>query len=901
MKENNENIDNNVNIDNNENIDNKIINIKKIIIFGEKLEYINSNEIENLTRKINTMSFNTSMDDSNEAKSIFLQRGNHNFPIYNNSFKGSLHSFIRENKNKEVNNLYQLILKEIKKIYYAYTHVEQKMYNKMNYFIRFKEAKNNTPLQIVSKLKEIKETIKETIKFIEVYLTINLNYLKTIFSKTDKNLSHNLGVKSVSLYFLLDIFDLPNNELSYILMFKVIDEISCILRYITDSLDKYIRDETDKSSMQINNKINNNKDNQSNLIDDQALNLSAMYNETVKMKNQYVKEIYELLDRLDEYNSFRAKYYNKYLYTRGNFQVDTNRYLYYDYDENDIIDEIFQINSLMDEEVIINKFLDRELINEFLNYFHSQLSTKFKRNENLIYLHSIYYNALSIIVIYSFLNYKNCFIEISLFFIGKIIGKILYNYIFKKGTRMKTLLIISNAIILTALLILIFNNLENKSNEPFYIIVNCLAKFLIGSSYCKSIETKFILNYMPKLLIRRNIKKYFRIKYLSIAIGFFFISGLSYLYRIIHFDNEIKINAGAMCVISFAIIIIYTLLFNEPKIEDIADIDINNSNVKIKELILVDKGNDEVENIINSSVDSKLNTSDNVNNLSYGKAKFISYKERNKVKLLENSLKAVSENDNYEGTNHIFSTLRDLIIKQNSLRSSYSNRTLEGHISFLTILFMLFSVIIFYNPIINTFFKKGDNYSNVEEYQNKIWTFGVAYLLGFLSFKLKLFRQQKNLSSWNWIILLFLLFQIVFSLFFFISDTFIFENSPIFFGNYNYTIFISVILFLAIIIEKAYFKIMIREIPIEATICRINIDNYLDIHENIIKAIIFAIFYICSFIDIHSDINIKYSFIYKIVVLVLLLLGLMIFLISNFKRKQTALIKIINKVTYESF
>ena len=405
---------------------------------------------------------------------------------------------------------------------------------------------------------------------------------------------------------------------------------------------------------------------------------------------------------------------------------------------------------------------------------------------------------------------------------------------------------------------------------------------------------------MPKLLIRRNIKKYFRIKYLSIAIGFFFISGLSYLYRIIHFDNEIKINASAMCVISFVILIINGLLFNEPKIEDIADIDINNSNTKIKELILVNKGNDEVENIINSSVDSKLNTSDNLNNLSYGKAKFISYKERNKVKFLEKSLKAVSENDNYEGTNHIFTTLKNLIIKQNSLRSSYANRTLEGHISFLTILYILFSFILFYNPLINTFFKKVDIYSTVEEYQNKIWTFGIAYLLGFLAFKLKLFRQQKNLSSWNCIILLFLLFQIVFSAFFLISDTYFFENSPIYFSNYNYTIFISVILFLAIIIEKAYYKIMIREVPIEVTICRINIDNYLDIHEYIIKAIIFAVFYICTFIDIRSDIN-KYSFIYKIVVLVLLLLGLMIFLIANFKRKQSALIKIINKVSYESF
>ena len=286
-------IDVNENIDNNKNIENKI-NAKKIVIFGENLEYIDSTEIERLTKKMSTMSFNSSMDESNMAQSIFLQGNKNNFPIYNNSFKDSLHRFIRENKNKEINNLYQLILKEIKKVYYGYTHVEQKMYNKMNTFIRFKESKNNTPLQIISKLKEIKETINEAIKFIEVYLTRNLNYLKIIFSKTDKNLSQNLGVKSVSLYFLLDIFDLPNNELSYILMFKVIDEISCILRYITDSLDKYIQNNTDKTSLQIPNMNNNN-------MDENSLNLSAAFNESIRMKNMYVKEIYELLDKLDEY------------------------------------------------------------------------------------------------------------------------------------------------------------------------------------------------------------------------------------------------------------------------------------------------------------------------------------------------------------------------------------------------------------------------------------------------------------------------------------------------------------------------------------------------------------------------------------------------------------------------
>ena len=403
---------------------------------------------------------------------------------------------------------------------------------------------------------------------------------------------------------------------------------------------------------------------------------------------------------------------------------------------------------------------------------------------------------------------------------------------------------------------------------------------------------------MPKLLIRRNIKKYFRIKYLSVAIGFFLITGFSYLHSIISDKNETMLYSIIMLVISFIFLIINGLLFREPKIEDIADIDASNANIKIKELTLIDKGNDEVENIINTSIDSKLNTSDNINNISYGKAKFISFKERNKVKLLENSLKSATGKDNYEGTNHIFSILKNLMIKENDLSSSYTNRTLSGHILFLTILYMLFSIIIFYNPLINKFFANNDE-ADIDNYKNKVWTFGISYLLSYFIFKLKLFRHQKNLSSWNCIILLFILFQIAFSSLFLLFDKYFFKKSPIDFDNYCYTAYMSVILFLTIIIEKAYYKIMIREIPIEATICRINIDNYLDIYENFIKGIIFAVFYVNGFVGITIDIN--YSFIFKIILLVLLLLGLVIFLIANYKRKQLALIKIINKVTYESF
>ena len=91
---------------------------------------------------------------------------------------------------------------------------------------------------------------------------------------------------------------------------------------------------------------------------------------------------------------------------------------------------------------------------------------------------------------------------------------------------------------------------------------------------------------------------------------------------------------------------------------------------------------------------------------------------------------------------------------------------------------------------------------------------------------------------------------------------------------------------------------MIREIPLEANICGINIDNFLDIYEGFIKAFIFAIFFI---IDYFNNILKYYDFIYLIGIVALLLIGLIVFIIFNYRRKQFSLIKIINKVTYESF
>ena len=877
---------------NNENIDKEQnINKKQIIIFDEHLEYIDFKEIELLTNKIQEISPDSYFGDSNQKElSSLLQKNVNHFPYYIGSFKYSLNRLLRNKNNKDLNNLYEAVIKEIKKVYYGYTHVEQKMYNKINKYIKFKESENNSALEIITKLKEIGKTLEETIKFVEVYLYINFKYLKTIFKKIDKELSKKIGIKSVSLYFLLDIFELPNNELSYIMMFKIIDEVSCILKYITDELSQVIENQKENPINNSNNNVNIPKDKQSNLLDDKSLNTTIAINASITIKDKYVKKIYELLDKLDEYNIFRAKYYNKYLYTKGNFIVDTNRFINDLQSLDSISEEFLQINTLMDEELIINKFLDKPLINEFLNYFEEHLPLSYKRNLKLIYFHLIFYNIISIITIYSFFDYFNGFIEAIMFFIGKIIGKILFNYLLKKRNKMKLILLISNFILFISLIISIFDN-----QRKIYILINYISKLIVGISCCKNIETRFIINYTPKLLIKRNIKKYFRIKYISIALGFFILTGFSYLQALIN-NNHIKIDIIIIAIINLIIMILNFLLFKEPKFEDIFDSDINEPDIDKSQ----DKGIEEKENIIESSIDKKLNTSENIVNISYGKAKMISLKERNKVKLLESNIKLGSGKDNYEGTNHIFSILQDLIINENFNKSSYSNFSTIGHIIFLAILYIIFSIILFYNPLINTIKankdKNSENFDKILNFKKETWIFGVSYLLFYFSLKFKFFSHQKKLSSWNLLLLLFLCFQILLALLFLIFENNIFFSSPISFDNHSYISCYSALLLFSLFIEKICLKIMIREIPLETSICTINIDNFLDLYENFIKALIFTAFYIFNYFIVF-----QYENLYIIVIIVLFVLDIMIFLIFNYKRKQYSLIKIINKVTYESF
>ena len=857
-----------------------------LYLFDEKLEYINTNQIEQIIDKIgkslhldglteeDEIKYEKDMNSSN-ASFNFNKKKKLKFPNYDGTFKNDIDKFIRNNPNKDLNNLYELIIKEIQKVYHSYLNIESKLYKKINYYIQFSDSKDNKPMEIISKLKEISETLSDTIKFIELYLYQNFHILKTIFINVDQKLSYIFDAESISLYFLLDIFDLPNNELSYMLMFKIIDEESCILKYIVEKLNAQIKDNKENSE-----KNENTPDKESNLLNQSMA--SPAYNAILNIKNKYINKINELIINIDAFSYFRAKYYNKFIYLKGNYEVDTNLFLNFINEDNDDNNEEFlPINSLMDEEVIINKFINKSIINRFLIFFKSQLPNSFKKNEKIILFHTIQYNIISVFAIYSYKSFDYIFLNNAFFYLGKIFSKILFNIFIKKRNKIKNLLLTSNMILVVSLFIYMF-----FTEKSYYKYIYYFSRFLIGFSYSKNIETKFIINYIPKLLIKQEIKKYYCTILLSSSIGFILVSGFNYIFSLEEFNKEEKSNKfdnnnimeiilGSIAII---ILIINFIFFKEPNYYDIIKTRSRRSSSK---------------NVIPEGVNIE-DKKDAASIFSYGKAKLISFKEKNKAKILEESLKLDIGQKNYEGTNQIFTILQKLIINENESSDSHINKTVKGYILLYIILYTISSLILFYIPIINTS-KKYENI-NIYETKNKIWVFGISYLFTFLIYKFKLLNISRDIFMLKIIILIFICFEIALTFVFIFSDDILFNSTPIYFDNYFFYVILSIILFFNIIIENICLKVMIREIPIEKKISSINIDNFLDIFESIIKAGIFVGLYFITYYKIVKEI------IYiKIVIGILYILGCIIFFFFNFKKRQIALIKIINKITYESF
>ena len=100
------------------------VTTEKISVFGEVLEFIDSNSIEQIINKINKNSHLSGVleedvakyEESNCSSEIIYHSSQikySSFPCYDGSFKNYINKFLKSDQNRELNKLYEELIKEI--------------------------------------------------------------------------------------------------------------------------------------------------------------------------------------------------------------------------------------------------------------------------------------------------------------------------------------------------------------------------------------------------------------------------------------------------------------------------------------------------------------------------------------------------------------------------------------------------------------------------------------------------------------------------------------------------------------------------------------------------------------------------------------------------------------------
>ena len=936
-----------------------MIIMKKNEFFGYDLENIDKNEIfltiNKLKKNFPYINLETSececgsLDDdllahkSPTLNSLKIQ-SKIRYPLYiNGSFKEDIDKFLDENINHALKKLFNKIDLEIKKVYKGYITIENILYEKIIGLINFSETKEEfSKLQIISRIKEISEILDQTFHFIKYYLFHNFALLKSILEYLDINLVKLYGVKSVSLIFLLKYFELPNNELSYILMFKIFDEETLILEYILNELKNQING---NNNLLINNIVgtesesrNDNSRDSKLFNDEDEEDKNETLNAMLDLMDTYINKAKRMSEKINNIDSYRALYNNYFMYLRGNYNLDPkNKLLNFSLITEDsnsinnesILSELISINSLMDEEVTIKYFLNKKIMEDFLVFFKKNLSIKYKINKALIIIYCIQFYAIIPFII--FMNkdidkkfFENIFLYLISYNIGNLINKLLCTFLIHQNFSLKIILLVNNFFLIISILFIVFKKL-NFLDDLLIII-----RFLYGLSNSKLVFSKFLVSFEPKLILIQSIKFFFRLKYLSIFIAILFISIIKHIfnndnYSIIDNDNNYNVSASnnnnndtntdnyfnidlinkninelIFLFFSLLIMIINIIFFRNIRIRDV---DIKKKET-VENILINDNNKTESNNFIRRSnliestnSDLSKNSDDHHSNLSFGKRKLISYRNRRKAKLLDKHFKSYSNNENYEGTNQIFEEIDQIILNQNKC-NSYINK----------ISFGLLFIIVFLN-INNDLLMLLVTYMNNSKYI--LYLFAFPYLIGYLSFYfqkqfLKKFNNNINIINFiNKIISIMIYLDII--IYFIMLLSLLISDYKQKFNNINYIIIgcSIIIAFLNIIIETFVTIIMSITIPIEKTFCKINIGNYIDLTIILFKSISFLFIYLMNNFLLDKNGLFNDNKIYNKSTLLILIsilysiLAFIFFYFFNYNINYNSLTRIMNKISYE--
>ena len=118
--------------------------------------------------------------------------------------------------------------------------------------------------------------------------------------------------------FLLKYFDKQNNELSYILILKIFNEETLVLKYILNKLKENIKLNNNSIVNNIIYSLDDNKkltNKESRIFRDETEDdKNEILNAVIDLMNDYIIRSYNTIKNINNIDSYRVFYNNRYLY-----------------------------------------------------------------------------------------------------------------------------------------------------------------------------------------------------------------------------------------------------------------------------------------------------------------------------------------------------------------------------------------------------------------------------------------------------------------------------------------------------------------------------------------------------------------------------------------------------------
>lgn len=771
-----------------------------------------------------------------------------------------------------IKDLVSQINNEIKKVFITYTKIERDLYVRINSQIVFKNNyKQFNILQLTTRIKELHDILSD-VKSLCDFVALNNECLRHIFSYLDE-ICPLIHVSNLSLKLFRNHFEIPNSDLNYILHHKIVDESSAIGYYLFKKLKKiYEKVDVAKNLKASMNIVKNQSDevttdtekSMSLSVTREDITLMASFEEVIKkdeqgekiaskqiksLTNSFIRKIEKLLVKIDNNYNIRAKYINLCIFLRYGFKnklAHTQNIGINLEDDNASL----QINTLIDEELVIKKFFSKSGINEYYKICDYKLSASNRNNLRIVMVHhTLFYFYFGLNALYYITKKNECALLLGLIYLGRIVSKIFFGFLLVNNKRYHIAILLSLLFYIFGFTLSFLVPFDTSSNFSVFLI---LSRISIGIGSANTINSKYIITYLPRALLKLYINRYNNCIFLGLACGYF----LFFLFSLISFDKNgflfsfYQINDILCSTISIVFFFVCLFVFKDPKSKHFTMLS-------------------------SDGVSSSIETLDKI---SVGKRKKITNKETKMIEQANDQLLQESRNSNLSDTNYIQMLICKIIKKEKQNLFGYLSNCYHALISSLLTAFF-----------VNAFLHLTIFYFITNDYYS-ITIFGISYVLYFIIHNFISKRLSKKIKTTNrCIIIVLLIIELIIFVSLLLFFRLIFNKFPLL-----YAFFLFVGMMCNIAIESYSIKIMSVLFPQNWVSCGMNFTLFIELIEYCVKGgVCIIVCFTIDFIDIKD-----YVFYACIVAIGLMVISIIIFMTFCWELNIRAISRIIKKNYY---